>query len=303
MEPASCFYSPAALLLAPLLLGVINRVKAALAGRTGRPLFQVYFDLFKLLQKGAVYSRTTSAVFRLGPPVVLASTLAALTLMPMAGTPALLSFEGDVILFVYLLGLGRMALLLAALDTGSAFEGMGASREAAFSTLAEPALLLLFLALAEPSRSLSLTGIFAADSAMFWPEAAPLLILAVISLFVLLLLENCRIPFDDPNTHLELTMIHEVMILDHSGPDLALLEYASALKLWILGTLLINVVLQGTPLTQPWAPALALGLLLLLAVVIGVVESSMARLRLTTVPRLIAMAMGCAVLSVILIWR
>ncbi|NCC26289.1 MAG: hydrogenase [Deltaproteobacteria bacterium] len=299
MNYVSSLFFPVGLLLAPFLFGLINRAKAMFGGRKGRPLLQMYFDLRKLLSKGAVYSRTASWVFRAGPIVSLVAVLAALTLMPWAGAPALVSFDGDAILFVYLLALGRVGLILAALDTGSAFEGMGASREAAFSTLAEPALFLLLLALAQGTQSLSLSGIFARTGV---PVDVAVLLLVSVGLFILALLENCRIPFDDPNTHLELTMIHEVMILDHSGPDLAVIEFGSAVKFWVLGALLMNVLVQGLPVGQGAAAAIGLGIMFGLALAVGVVESTMARLRLTTVPRLIAMAVSCAVLTVILVW-
>ncbi|NCC26413.1 MAG: hydrogenase [Deltaproteobacteria bacterium] len=302
MNSVSSLLFPLGLLLAPFLFGLINRVKAMFGGRKGRPLLQMYFDLRKLLSKGAVYSRTTSWVFRAGPIVSLVAVLAALTLMPWAGAPALVSFDGDAILFVYLLALGRVGLILAALDTGSAFEGMGASREAAFSTLAEPALLLLLLALAHGTQSLSLSGMFAPGGMPGENLDMAVLLLASVGLFILALLENCRIPFDDPNTHLELTMIHEVMVLDHSGPDLALIEFGSAVKFWALGALLMNVLVQGLAVGQGAAAVIGLGIMFGLALAVGVVESTMARLRLTTVPRLIAMAVSCAVLSVILVW-
>ncbi len=286
----------AALLLAPLFPGVINRVKARFAGRQGAPLFQLYFDLAKLLKKGAVFSTTSTWLFRAGSAGVLATSLAALVFVPAWGCPSLIHFQGDFILFAYLLGLGRFLTMLAALDTGSAFEGMGASREAFFSALAEPALLLGLAVLAGFSHSLSLQGIYLSIPGV----PLPALLFLLVAFGIIFLAENARIPVDDPNTHLELTMIHEVMVLDHSGPDLALIEYAGALRLWATGLLVVGLLPIRTEL-----PLLdladAIFLLFAWAVVVGVVESSMARLRINRVPLLLGVAFVLSVLS--LFWR
>src|SRR5216684_4250912 len=204
-----------ALTMPPLLLGVIAKTKALFAGRVGPPLLQPYFDLIKLFQKGSVFSTTTTWVFRAGPVVGLATALLAALLVPFADSSAPISFTGDLILLAYLLGLGRFFTASAALDTGSAFEGMGAAREVTFACLAEPALFLGLLVLAKLSGSLSLTGMLQSPIASQWSLAGAALVLVFVSWFVVLLAENARIPFDDPNTHLELTMIHEVMVLDH----------------------------------------------------------------------------------------
>lgn len=281
------------LVLAPLLAGVINRTKALFAGRRGQPLLQLYRDLFKLLRKGAVYSRTTTWIFRAGPVVGLAAVLAALLVVPFAGKPAVLAFPCDLVLFAGLLGLLRFFTVLAALDTGSSFEGMGASREAQFSALAEPALFLGLAALARQAGSLSLSDLFMAGHAMppeFWLVAAAFL--------VIFLCENARIPFDDPNTHLELTMIHEVMVLDHGGPDFAFILYGSALKLWVLGALIVGLIL---PPSGGWIQVAAgVGGMLVLAVGVGVIESTMARLRLLRVPQLLATAGTLSAIALIL---
>ena len=293
----------AGLILAPLLLGVINRTKAVFAGRHGAPLLQAYYDLGKLLRKGAVYSRTTTWVFRAAPAVGLASVVAALMLMPISGAPAPLSFTGDLILFAYCLGLMRFFTVVAALDTGSAFEGMGASREVQFSALAEPALILGLAALARVTGALSLTGIVSGMAGSTWLVAGPALALVSVALMIVFLAENARIPVDDPNTHLELTMIHEVMVLDYSGPDLAMILYGAALKLWVLGALIVNVLLSLLGLSGAAALAgFAVGMVLL-AVVVGVVESVMARLSLLKVPQLLFGAGALSVLAFVLIVR
>jgi formate hydrogenlyase subunit 4 len=291
----------ATLALAPLLFSVINRVKAAFAGRQGKRLSQPYRDLAKLARKGAVYSQTTTWVFRAAPVVSLAAIVAALALVPLGPPGSAPSFTGDFILVVYLLALARCAVVLAALDTGSSFEGMGASREAAFSALAEPALFLCFLIL-DASTHRSNLGVMLSGTAL--SSAAPELALVPITLFIVLLAENARIPVDDPNTHLELTMIHEVMILDHCGPDLAFIQYGAALKLWLFCAILTGAVLP--PLGRgPWLDfALAVAGIFACAALVGVVESVMARLRLPRVPKLLALACSCAAIALILtLWR
>lgn len=291
------------LLLAPGLLGVINRTKAFFAGRRGQPLLQLYFDIFKLLRKGATYSRTTTWVFRAGPIVGLAAVVAALTLVPMGELPAPLSFQGDLLLFAYLLCLMRFFTVIAALDTGSSFEGMGASREVLFSALAEPALLLGLAAVALETLQVSLSPMLASVSMGTWLHQGPAFALVAVALGMVLLAENSRIPFDDPNTHLELTMIHEVMVLDHGGPDLAFILYGAALKLWVLAVLLVGLAVplrSGSLLLDVGA---FLGGMVLLGVLIGAVESSMARLRLLRVPKLLVGATALAVLALVLILR
>src|SRR4051812_44710932 len=212
------------------MLGVITKTKAAFAGRVGAPFLQPYYDLAKLLRKGSVFSRTTTWVFRAGPVVSVATALLAAALVPVGGRPALVAFEGDFLLLATLLGLGRFFTVAAALDTGSAFEGMGGAREATFACLAEPALVLALLALARSVGSLSLSGMLGPPLAAAWTHDAATFVLVAAALFIVLLAENCRIPVDDPTTHLELTMIHEVMVLDHGGPALALVGYGAALK-------------------------------------------------------------------------
>ena len=290
------------LVLPPLVLGVVNRTKSVFAGRVGPPLLQPYYDLAKLLRKGAVYSRTTTWVFRAGPVVGLAAVAAAGLLLSMGGAPAALSFAGDFILFAYLLGLARFATALAALDTGSAFEGMGAAREVTFASLAEPALFLCLLVLARATGTLSLSGMLGAGLPGAWGSAAPALLLAAISLFVIALAENSRIPVDDPNTHLELTMIHEVMVLDHGGPDLAFILYGAALKLFLFGAILSRLVLGHGDGALASEALFFLGVALF-AILVGVVESVMARLRIVRVPQLLVGASVLSVFALVLLLR
>jgi formate hydrogenlyase subunit 4 len=303
MSPYALLPPLAALLLAPLLPGIIARTRCRLTGRQGPPLLQTYLDLRKLLAKGAVTSCTTTALFRAGPVVGLAAVATTTLLVPFGGAAAPLAFPGDLILLCGLLALMRFATVLAALDTGSSFEGMGASREVLFAALAEPALVLALAVLVRSTGSPSLGGAFAALTPAAWAREGPALVLVLGTLFVVHLAENARVPVDDPNTHLELTMIHEVMALDHGGPDLGLVHYAAALKLWVLGALLVGIALPVQSLV-PWVGLLvALAGMLLLAVMVGVVETVMARLKLVRVPQLLVGATALSVLAIVLVMR
>jgi formate hydrogenlyase subunit 4 len=297
------FQLAAFLALSPLLLGVVNRVKSLVAGRQGPPLLQLYFDLLRLLRKGAVYSRTTTWVFRAGPVVGLAAMGTAGLLMSFGGAPSAISFAGDFILFAYLLGLARFFTALAALDTGSAFEGMGAAREVTFASLAEPALFLCLVVLARATGDLSLTQMLDEGLAGAWQEHGPALVLTALALLVVALAENCRIPVDDPNTHLELTMIHEVMVLDHSGPDLALILYGAALKLWLFGALVVRLAMGAPAANHGIALPEFLAGMAGFGVLVGLVESAMARLRLPRVPQMLVGASVLSVFALVLLLR
>jgi len=292
-----------ALLFPPLLLGVIGKTKAAFAGRVGAPYFQPYYDLIKLFRKGSVFSETTTWVFRAGPVVTLSATLIAVLLIPLGHHAAPLSFSGDIILFAYLFGLSRFFTTIAALDTGSSFEGMGAAREVTFSCLAEPTLFFALITLARMSKSLTLSTILTHPTLTTWLAAGSSMLLLAGALFITLLAENCRIPFDDPNTHLELTMIHEVMVLDHSGPALGIILYGAALKLFVLGAVFVNVALPvatGNALVD-WA--IFIVSMLVLAMAIGIVESVMARLRLVRIPQLLIGATILSAFAMLLVLR
>ena len=279
------------LLLPPLLLGVITKTKAWFAGRTGAPFLQPYYDIAKLMRRGLVLSTTTTWVFRAGPIVTLATVLLAGLLIPIGGFDAPISFTGDLILFAYLFGLARFFTTSAALDTGSAFEGMGSAREVTFACLSEPALFFALMVLAKISGSLSLNAMLHAPANTLSAGVAAPLVLIGIGLFIVLLTETCRIPVDDPTTHLELTMIHEAMVLDHSGPLFSMILYASAAKLLVLGTLLLHVI-APFEFDQDWMNGpLYIAEILGLAVVIGIVESIMARLQMRHVPYLLVGAL------------
>jgi formate hydrogenlyase subunit 4 len=228
--------------------------------------------------------------------VSLATALAAGLLLPLGARAAPLSFTGDVVAFAALLGLGRFATVAAALDTGSSFEGMGASREATFGALAEPVLLLVLALLCVAAGRTGFGEVLEQVGAGAAALGHPVLIVAAAALFVVLLAENARIPVDDPTTHLELTMIHEVMVLDHSGPDLAFVEYGAAVKLFLFAALLAHLVLPF-PSGGPLGALVLLAGALAAAVAVGVVESTMARLRLRRVPQLLVSAGALAALG------
>jgi formate hydrogenlyase subunit 4 len=289
----------ALLAIPPLLLGVIGKTKALFAGRNGPPLLQAYFDIWKLLHKGAVTSRTTTWMFRAGPMVSLAALLCAGLLVPVGAGAAPLGFDGDIIMFVALLGLGRFFTMAAALDTGSSFEGMGASREAAFSALAEPALMLALAIVCIPAASLSFADVFAALPWANWGASHPEVLIAAVVILVVLLAENSRLPVDDPATHLELTMIHEVMVLDHSGPDLAFITYGGAVKLWVFGAIVVHLVVPFPLASGPWGLPVVFGGELAVAVMVGLIESSMARLRMQRVPQFLIGASVVAAVGLI----
>jgi formate hydrogenlyase subunit 4 len=288
-----------AILLAPTLLGVINRTKALFAGRQGQPLLQSYHDLAKLYRKGIVYSKSTSWLIYGSSLISLTALLIAGLLLPFFTSQAVISFNGDLVLFAYLLALARFFIVLGAMDTGSSFEGMGASREAFFSCLAEPAFFLVLATLARDTGSLSLSGLFTgnADSqTAITPEVA----LICLSLFIVLLVENSRMPFDDPNTHLELTMIHEVMVLDHSGPDFAIVLTAAAFKLLLFSVFLSHLLLPAAAFASWLMPLMRIFTIFVIAVLIGIVESIMARVRLLQTPQLLVGATILALLGFII---
>src|SRR6185369_12460619 len=246
------------------------RTKAFFGGRRGPPVLQLYFDLWKSLRKGTVVSRTSSALLPWLPLAVLASTIAAAMLVPLGRGSGVLSFPGDFLAFAGLLALGRYVLVLVAWESGSSFEGMGGSREVTIAAFAEPALLLCIACLALISGARDLSGLFGA-SAVGWTQHAPALALVVTALFVLLLAESTQVPVDDPTTHLELTMIHEVMVLDLGGPDLAFVLYAAALKFMLLAMLIASLVASPSVSAVGrigwWAPLGAIAV----AIVVGVV--------------------------------
>ena len=273
------------------LAGLSEKTKALMAGRKGRPLAQYFHDFVKLLRKSEVKSTTASALFSWAPLVSLAAVVTAGLLVPLAGRRALPGFTGDFVLFAYLLALARFVMILNALDAGSSFGGMGAAREAVFGLLGRAGLLYSAGSMTLLSGDASFDGWLRAVGNPS-PLSIPIACGGGFFLFVLLLTEGCRVPFDDPNTHLELTMIHEVMILDNSGPDLAFLVYGGFLKMTIFASLIAGLFCAPG---NPWA---ALGVYLAIisgaGVLMGLVESVMARFRLQIVPQMLLGVSGLA---------
>lgn len=265
--------------------GVIIRVKSIFSGRKGPGIFQPVKDIWRLFRKGAVYSSTTSFIFQIAPTIYFSSVLMAVLFIPFSDTPGLLSFDGDFVFFAYILALGKFFMIIAALDTGSSFEGMGASREALYSMLVEPAFFILMGSLSLLTGHTSFHEIFSAlhfGSYVSYAVGA----LAAFVLIIVAMIENSRMPVDDPKTHLELTMVHEVMILDNSGFDLGLILYSSSLKFAMYGTLIANLFL--TP-GKEWyfSIPIFIGVQFFFAAIIGTAESFMARFRMNHNPQFI----------------
>jgi formate hydrogenlyase subunit 4 len=292
-----------ALLVMPVvLIGIIGRVKSLWSGRKGPPILQLAYDLRRLVQKRPVYSTTATPLSRVAPHLFLITSLCSAAIAPLLGSRPLASFQFDFVWFAYVLAFGRVAIMLAALDAGSSFEGMGAAREAMFSAILEPALFLVtgalsFLGGHRTLHEIATLHLRAGGPAVVW-------VLAIAALLIIVQVEASRMPIDDPSTHLELTMVHEVMVLDHSGPDLAAIQLGAAIKLFV-GSSLVATLLN------PWAgsPSLLAGLAnlvlcALIAVFLATVESLVARLKLRAVPQYIAVALACGGVALLAtIWR
>ncbi|MEZ5020826.1 MAG: NADH-quinone oxidoreductase subunit H [Bacteroidales bacterium] len=280
--------------------GIILRTKSIASGRRGPGIFQPLKDLAVLFRKGSVFSNTAGIIFRIAPSVTLVTVTGAMLLLPFAEQKAVISFEGDFILFAYLLALGKFFMILGALDTGSSFEGMGASREALFSMLAEPAFFILLSTFAMFTGYTSFSVIF---NHFFITGNDYVLIYSIIGAYLLVqiaMVENSRLPVDDPKTHLELTMIHEVMILDHSGFDKALIHIGTWLKFALYGSLIYNLVVPAG-----WNVFLQTGLFLgvqgLFAAVIGFTESFRARNKMNKNPKFILTLSAVALIAFMVI--
>jgi formate hydrogenlyase subunit 4 len=266
--------------------GIILRTKSIASGRKGPGLFQPVKDIIVLFNKGSVFSTTTGLIFQIAPAVTLSTIICAMLLLPFAEQKALLPFEGDFVLFAYLLALGKFFTIIAALDTGSSFEGMGASREALFSMLVEPAFFILLATFAMFTGYTSFSVIF---NHFFVTGNDYVMIYSIIGVYLFIqiaMVENSRIPVDDPKTHLELTMIHEVMILDYSGFDKALIHIGTYLKFALYGSLIYNLIVPAG-----WNIFLQAGLFFAVqaffAVVIGLTESFRARNKMNKNPKFI----------------
>ena len=257
--------------------GIIIRTKSIVSGRKGPGIFQPLKDVWRLLKKGSVYSKTTSIIFQVAPSIYFASILMAILVIPMGQLKGIISFDGDFVFFAYVLGIGKFFSIISALDTGSSFEGMGASREALFSMLAEPAFFILMGSFVLLTGHTSFQQIFA--SLHFESSISYILgVLATVVLMLITMVENSRMPFDDPKTHLELTMVHEVMILDNSGFDLGMILYATNLKFAMYGALIANFFMGSFPLYV--AIPIFFAIQILFAIAVGLLESFTARFRM-----------------------
>jgi len=290
-----------AMLLAPLFSAVILKIKAFFGGKKGPPLLINYYTLIKLFKKGSVYSTSSTFIFKMGPMVSLGSAVTALLFLPIAGQAPVVSFNGDVIFILYLLGLGRFFTIAAAMDTASPFEGMGAAREAYFPIICEATMFTILVLFYKLTGDLSLADYFSGSQpADLWHAAGAPLLFVIMAFFIILLTENSRVPVDDPATHLELTMIHEVMVLDHSGPDLGLIELGSFIKLFFFSTFVARLI---CPFDMD-SPALNAGMfgaaLLLVYVATGITESVIARYRMDRVPKFVLTSFALAFFAIVI---
>ena len=269
--------------------GIINRVKSILSGRKGPGILQPMMDIIRLFKKGSVYSNTGSLIFQIAPSIYLATVICSVLMIPFGTERAVISFNGDFVMFAYILALGKFFNIISALDTGNSFEGMGASREALISMLVEPSFFILIGSLSVLTGYTSFQQIFSQISVIIviYPMITyPLLLLSSFVLFMIGLIENCRMPVDDPKTHLELTMIHEVMILDNSGFDLGIILYTGCLKFSMYAALVANLFIS-TYFSIYINILIFCGVQVLFAVLTGIVESFLAKYRMNHIPQIV----------------
>lgn len=285
------------LLVAPLVGGIIKKIKAFTQKRKGAPIFQMYFDLWKLSKKSSVVSDVSSWIFKAAPYIVFSTAIAASLLVPVTTLITPRQFPGDFILLISIFALGRFFMMIAALDTASTFGGMGSSREAMISSLIEPSILVCLITLGLISKSTSLLAMMNAMKDQGAPLVHPVYIMVFLALLVIMIAETSRIPVDDPATHLELTMVHEAMILEYSGRHLALMEYGTAIKQLTFITLLVNVLIPHDQMIGIGGiGAVVLSLIIYLIKVIGVsiviaiIEVSTVKFKLFSIPNLAALS-------------
>jgi Formate hydrogenlyase subunit 4 len=291
----------AAILAAPFFSGLILKIKAFFGGKKGPPILINYYTLIKLFKKGSVYSSSTTFVFKLGPVISLAASITVLMFLPIAGFNPVFSFNGDVIFVLYVLGLGRFFTIAAAMDTASPFEGMGAAREAYFPIICEAAMFMILIFFYRITGELQLSAYFAGSNTQnIWSLAGAPLVFIVLSFFIILLTENSRVPVDDPATHLELTMIHEVMVLDHSGPDFGLIELGSFCKLMFYSTIISRMIVPFESAIFGFPIVMYIAGLLIVYIAVGVTESITARYRMDKVPKFVLTSFALAFFATII---
>ena len=283
--------------IAPLVNGIIMKIKAFTQKRKGAPIFQLYYDLYKLLKKSSVVSETSSWIYKVTPYIVFSTAIAAALLVPASTLTAPGNIPGDILIFVSLCALGRFFMMLSGLDTGSTFGGMGSSREAMISSLIEPSILICLFTAGRIAGSTSLLAIMEAMQQIGAPLKSPVFIMLFLAMMTIIITETSRLPVDDPSTHLELTMVHEAMILEYSGRHLALMEYGASIKQLAFITLLVNILIPHDQLfSTVGIAAVLLSLLIYLvkvitvSVMIAIVEVNTVKLRLFSIPNLAALA-------------
>ena len=283
------------ILISPLFISLIKKVKAYMQGRHGPPLFQTYYMLSKLLKKETVYSNNTSLIIRITPYINVVCVIVASLFVPVVFIPGMTAGFGNVILFLYLLVCAKFFMALAGLDAGSTFGGMGSSREMTFSAVIEPVIIIVFAALGLLLKTTNIYQMFATSlqsSLLINPST----LLISLSLFIILIVESSRIPVDNPETHLELTMIHEAMLLEYSGPDLAMMEMSHAIKQTLLMAVLINVLFPWGLTASPNVLSVSISIIsfiakgAFLAIAVGIFESLFAKSRLFRLPNLFMLA-------------
>ncbi|HOJ85969.1 MAG TPA: NADH-quinone oxidoreductase subunit H [Elusimicrobiales bacterium] len=285
------------IIFSPLLFGVVNYVKAKFAGRKGQSVFQTYYDILKLFNKTSVYSDSSTYIFRIAPVLIISTMVCVLFLLPFGNNNPIFEFSGSFIIIFYMLALSRFFMIISALDTASSFEGMGAAREAFFSFLAEISIFVSLSSLSLISNSTLVSEMF---SHSVWNQSITASLIISISFFIALLCENSRVPFDDPNTHLELTMVHEVMVLDSSGPDFALISYAASLKMWIFSSLIALIIPIGSQ-SPYYGFLLFFFKILAVSVLVGSIESVFARVRLKKIPEILAVSIIISIVSFVVV--
>jgi len=289
--------------VSPLFIGVVKKVKALAQGRCGPPLLQQYHNLLKLMKKETIYSSNSSWVMRATPYINITVLITASLFVPLAFIPEHPFGIGNIIVFLYLLAVARFFMALAGLDAGSTFGGMGSSREMSISSIIEPITIIVFTALVFTTNTLNLHEMFLKSASSLF-LFNPTFVLTTISLFIIILVETARVPVDNPETHLELTMVHEAMLLEYSGRDIALMELSNAVKQTLLMAILINIIF-------PWGLALEMSLIgliialsafvlkgVFLSAVIGIFESSIAKSRLFLIPNLFMIAFFLSILTI-----
>jgi len=274
-------------------MGFVIRTKSIASGRKGPGILQPMKDIIRLWKKGSVYSKTTSFIFQIAPTAYFTSVIMAILMIPHGSHPGFISFEMDFVMFAYILAFGKFFMIISALDTGSSFEGMGASREALFSMLVEPAFFILMGSFALFTGHTSFHSIF--TTLHYGSQISYMLgALATFVFIMIAMIENSRMPVDDPKTHLELTMIHEVMVLDNSGFDLGVIMYTTNLKFAMYGAIISNFFIGVLPLE--YSIPLFLIIQLGFAIAVGFIESFMARFRMGHNPQFIFILTSVALL-------